>query len=347
MPSAGPARGEVSRLSGSRRDERVTATAGAMTGRSLKTGAETLRALQMLASSPVGLAPDELAVQLGKSKATARYLLNTLCQEGFAFRDGSNGVYRLADAPPWGCPWGHHGTEADDVAAHLADALTEVYRRTRQRAYLARVEDERVVVLDIRGRQGLPKIPGLAESIPAEQAHALAVCKALAALSADYRDAVTEEGSFGQFTHATVTGRHAFEHELELVRQSGFAVDREEFAEGFCCIASPVLNPDGRVVASLALSVPARRFETDCIPLINDVVDVATAASEQWRRSAHPEAHPEAAHSDSGNGSGTADAGGGDAMRVPPPRVSAWPRSNGTREHATSAGGGRLSEPDN
>jgi DNA-binding IclR family transcriptional regulator len=305
----------------------------ASTGRSLKTGAETLRALQLLACSPVGLAPDELATQLGKSKATARYLLNTLCQEGFAFRDGSSGIYRLADAPPWGCPWGRHGNDADDVAAHLADALTEVYRRTRQRAYLARIEDDRVVVLDIRGRQGLPKIPGLAELIPAEQAHALAVTKALAALSAEYREAVREEGAFGQFTHATVTGRHAFDHELELVRQSGFALDREEFAEGFCCIASPVLSPDGQVAASLALSVPARRFETDCIPLINDVVEVATAASEQWRRSAHSENEP-----------GAVDAEGGDAMRVPPPRASAWPRHNGTRERAASARGGSQAE---
>lgn len=307
----------------------------ARAGRSLKTGAETLRALQLLGASPVGLAPDELAAQLAKSKATARYLLNTLCQEGFAFRDGSSGVYRLADAPPWGCPWGQHGNEADDVAAHLADALTEVYRRTRQRAYLARVEDNRVVVLDIRGRQGLPKIPGLGETIPAEQAHALAVTKALAALSADYRDVVREEGGFGQFTHATVTGRYGFDHELELVRQSGFAVDREEFAEGFCCIASPVLNPDGRVAASLALSVPSRRFETDGVPLINDVIEVANAASEQWRRSAHPDIMD-----------GRAVAEGGDTMRVPPPRASAWPSPNGTREYAAPAGRGSQAEPD-
>lgn len=325
----------MSRLSGRQRDERETATTGPVTGRSLKTGVETLRALQLLASSPVGLAPDELANQLGKSKATARYLLNTLCQEGYAVRDRNSGIYRLAEAPPWGCPWGRHGHDADDAAAHLADALTEVYRRTRQRAYLARVVDDRVVVLDIRGRQGLPKIPGLSESIPAQQAHALAVCKALAALSPDYREAVHEEDAFGQFTHATLTGRHAFEHELELVRESGFALDREEFADGFCCIASPVLNPDGQVAASLALSVPARRFETDCIPLINDVVDVATAASEQWRRSVHPETHP-------ADGSGPA---GGDAMRVPPRRGAAWPGSNGMGEHAAPAGGDGQAEP--
>lgn len=327
---------EMSRLGDRQRDERETASAG----RSLKTGAETLRALQLLASSPVGLAPDELAGQLGKSKATARYLLNTLCQEGYALRNGSSGIYRLADGPPWGCPWGEHGNNAHDVAAHLADALTEVYRRTRQRAYLARVEDDRVVVLDIRGRQGLPKIPGLSESIPAQQAHALAVCKALAALSADYREAVMQDGTFGRFTHATITGRDAFERELEQVRDSGFAVDREEFAEGFGCIASPVFDPDGQVVASLALSVPARRFETDCIPLINDVVDVATAASEQWRRSAHHGAHHEA-HPETGS-----NAAGADAMRVPPPRVSGWPGADRTSEHAAPAAGGGQAEAD-
>ncbi|MQA16721.1 MAG: helix-turn-helix domain-containing protein [Pseudonocardiaceae bacterium] len=323
----------MSRLSSRHHDEHVAAT----TGRYLKTGSETLRALQLLGSSPDGLAPDELAGRLGKSKSTARYLLNTLCQEGYAFRDGSSGVYRLAEAPPWGCPWGHRGNDADGVAAQLSDALTEVYRRTRQRAYLARVEDDRVVVLDIRGRQGLPKIPGLAESIPAEQAHALAVSKALAALSTGYRDTVEHEGTFEQFTHATVTGRHAFDHELELVRQSGFALDREEFAEGFCCIASPVLNPDGQVAASLALSVPARRFETDCIPLINDVVEVAAAASEQWRRSVHP---------DTGNGARTGDlaAGDGDPTRVAPPTMFARSRPPGSREHAAPTGG--TSKPD-
>lgn len=267
---------------GSKQPAGATFGAQGAAGRSLKTGSETLRALRMLALSPAGLAPDELGDQLGKSKATARYLLNTLAQEGFAYRDSVTGSYRLAEAPPWGAPWGSDGGDAGTAAAHLSDALTETHRRTRQRSYLAQVEDERVVVLDSRGHQGLPRIPGLAETIPVDQAHALAVCKALAAPAGAYGEQICAESSFARFTRTTITDRNGFEDELGRVRQLGFALDREEFADGFCCVAAPVSNPQGKVVASLAVSLPAKRFETECLAMIDDLTDIAATATATW-----------------------------------------------------------------
>lgn len=302
-PDPDPDRIEVSRLGSRQPKPERGPHPGAATGRSLKTGTETLRALQLLGMSREGLSPDELGIELGKSKATARYLLNTLCQEGFAYRDGTSGSYRLMDMPPWGCPWGGHGGGADEVASHLTDALTEVHRRTRQRSYLARVDGEDVVVLDIRAHQGLPRIPGLSESVPIEQAHALAVTKAMAALPGGYGDLVCNESSFPQLTHTTITDRNGFEDELGRVRQLGFALDREEFAEGFSCIAAPVFNPAGQVAASLAVSVPARRFEAECLSLIDGVIGIAAEATDQWPRSG-------------------GDAGG-EPARLPPPRTPA------------------------
>jgi len=45
------------------------------------------------------------------------------------------------------------------------------------------------------------------------------------------------------------------------VRERGLALDREEFAEGGCCLAVPVRDPDGRLIAALGISVPTRRFQ--------------------------------------------------------------------------------------
>jgi len=59
-------------------------------GRSLKTAAEALAALRFLGTAADGVTAEDLAIELGKSTATARYLLNTLCQEGFAARDQLN-----------------------------------------------------------------------------------------------------------------------------------------------------------------------------------------------------------------------------------------------------------------
>ena len=56
-------------------------------GRSLKTAAEALAALRYLGAAEDGVTAEALGAELGKSTATARYLLNTLCQEGFAVRD--------------------------------------------------------------------------------------------------------------------------------------------------------------------------------------------------------------------------------------------------------------------
>lgn len=254
------------------------------TGRCLKTATETLQALRLLGTAPGGMGADELALHLGKSKATARYLLNTLCQEGFAYRDGSSGTYQLSAAPPWGYAWGRtESAQNVPLPDDLADAVTELYWRTRQRTYLAHLEDEKAVVLDARGHQGLARIPGLSERIAPGEAHALAVTKALVAANPELEEALRRQSVLASFTGTTITDPAEFGLELARARQNGYALDREEFAEGFCCIAAPVFNPEGEVVASLAISVLSRRFALDGAALVGEVVDVAAQATKQWR----------------------------------------------------------------
>ena len=43
----------------------------------------------------------------------------------------------------------------------------------------------------------------------------------------------------------------------------GFAVDREEFDENFCCIAAPIFDERGRFVAALGLSTTAHVFDAE------------------------------------------------------------------------------------
>ncbi|WP_328304706.1 IclR family transcriptional regulator [Actinomycetospora sp. NBC_00405] len=256
-------------------------------GRSLKTAAEALSALRILGASPEGITPEALAAQLGKSTATARYLLNTLCQEGYAVRDKQAGTVRLHESPPWGEAWGDPAPR-DDLARYelperLSDAVTELYWRTRQRTYLARWEDDdATVIVDARGHQGLARIPHLTERIPLASAHALAVTKALVASSGARTERLREQRDLTSFTGTTITSTPAIELELARVRRRGYAVDREEYAEGFCCIGAPIFDPEGRVAASIAISTPARRFETHGDELTGAVRDVATTATRSW-----------------------------------------------------------------
>lgn len=262
-------------------------------GRSLKTAAEALAALRILGASPDGLTAEALAGELGKSPATARYLLNTLCQEGYALKEGPVGVHRLRPLPPWGEAWGarpaperHELPERYELPERLSDAVTELYARTRQRTYLAQWEDDATVIVDARGHQGLARIPDLCERIPLAQAHALAVSKALVASSAELEELLFDgaaSSGFTAFTPATITSTPRMELELARVRRHGVALDREEFAEGFCCVGAPIVAPDGRVAASLAVSTPTRRFAQYSDEITRAVCEVAGEASRAWR----------------------------------------------------------------
>ena len=259
-------------------------------GRSLKTAAEALAALRFLGAAEGGVTAEALAAELGKSTATARYLLNTLCQEGFAIRDRQAGTFRLQEAPPWGESWGEPEAHDDysryELPERLSDAVTELYWRTRQRTYLARWEDDdATVIVDARGHQGLARIPDLAERIPLASAHALAVTKALIASSGTRTALMTTRDDLASFTGTTITSTPAIELEFARVRRRGYAVDREEYAEGFCCIGAPIFAPDGQVAASIAISTPARKFAIDADELTSAVRDVASTATRGWRES--------------------------------------------------------------
>ena len=262
-------------------------------GRSLKTAAEALAALRILGASPDGLTAEALAGELGKSPATARYLLNTLCQEGYATKEGAVGVHRLLPHPPWGDAWGSREPAARyELPERLSDAVTELYARTRQRTYLAQWEDEATVIVDARGHQGLARIPDLCERIPLAQAHALAVSKALVASSVEREELLLDEADpsgFTAFTPATITSTPEMELELARVRRHGVALDREEFAEGFCCVGAPILAPDGHVAASLAVSTPTRRFAQFSDEITRAVCEVASEASRAWREQGSPD----------------------------------------------------------
>ena len=60
--------------------------------------------------------------------------------------------------------------------------------------------------------------------------------------------------SISKMTENTIVDYSHFNSEATNIRQRGYAVDNEEFAKGIICIASPVFDFDGRIVACVGLS---------------------------------------------------------------------------------------------
>lgn len=61
-------------------------------------------------------------------------------------------------------------------------------------------------------------------------------------------------------TPRTIRDRAGFYREVRRVREQGYALDDQEDSQGIRCLAAPILDPAGNVVAAMSISAPAVRL---------------------------------------------------------------------------------------
>jgi len=61
-------------------------------------------------------------------------------------------------------------------------------------------------------------------------------------------------------TKNTITDRECLEIELDRIEKEGFALDKEENEKDVSCIAAPIRNYQGRVIAAVSISGPSYRI---------------------------------------------------------------------------------------
>ncbi len=251
----------------------------AASSRSLSTARSVLRVLTLLVQRPAGVRADEVAQELGKSVSTAYYLLTSLCEEGFAVH-ARHGVYRPAHGLEELTAVAEHLTPDHPVHEGLAATVDDLFLLTRKRSYLGVVRSGRIEIVAFRGRQGVPRMPGLGSEIR-DSAHALAMGKVVLSLLGPEAVAVYVARGLKQFTRHTITSGAALAAELDRARREGFAVDREEFDENFCCVAAPIRDEHGQFVAALGLSTSVHVFDRERDRLASTVVGVAQSRSPE------------------------------------------------------------------
>jgi DNA-binding IclR family transcriptional regulator len=104
------------------------------------------------------------------------------------------------------------------------------------------------------------------------------------ALLADFGDeelkALLGRGPFQRHTPTTITTIKQLARECANIKAIGYAVDQEELVAGVRCLAAPVRDADGMVIASVGISAPIARFpvERDAI-MSRQVLSIAKEIS--------------------------------------------------------------------
>lgn len=242
-----------------------------------------IRALAVLehiaeAGSPVSVT--ELARELDLNIPAVFRLVLSLELRGFVQRN--EGTNRLTLGPRL-LELASTAFTKIDLYSLAQPELQELVRRCNESAYLAVSQGGEAVVLG-----AVPSSHTLRPHItvwPRDRNHCTATGKViLASLEPQALESYLRLASFSQGTGKSIRSRGRLLKEIERVRRQGYALDIDENEIGLSCIAAPVRTSFGRIVGSVALSLPTARFnEERREELISEVRQTAENVSRKLR----------------------------------------------------------------
>jgi DNA-binding IclR family transcriptional regulator len=152
--------------------------------------------------------------------------------------------------------------------------LEELHRFTGQTLHLAVLRGSDVVYLEkLLSRKSVPTPAIVGNRLPAQ---CTAVGKAMLAYSGAEAAALALAGPLRRRTAKSLASAEQVRRELLSIQADGFAVDREESADGLACVAVPVLVGD-RAVAAVSVAFPSSAGSGQV--LINPLRQAAAAIS--------------------------------------------------------------------
>jgi len=224
-----------------------------------------------------GVKPSDLAKVLGVDRSTAYRLLYTLVVKGYLNQNPSTHEFVANPAKLFELNSKvHEQMDWLSVASRFLNVLRD---KTGETANLGVLHDGEIVYV---GQQRAQETVIVNHSLGARRPlHCSALGKAIIAfLSPAEVDRLLPRDKLPMRTPRTITDRETLKLDLDRVRESGYAIDDEETIEGVRCIAAPILDHSGQVIAAIGISGPATRVTAGTLPIIAAaVVEVARQTS--------------------------------------------------------------------
>ena len=171
---------------------------------------------------------------------------------------------------------------AQDLKHQSESLLFELMEKTQENVNLVVLNGKEALYINrAQGPHKLQLIEEVGNRLPL---HCTAVGKVLLAyMDERERQKAITKTKLTKLAKNTITDPKMLTQQLENIRQKGFAIDDEEYEEGCRCIAAPIKDSTGKVIAALAISGATIRISYDRIPsLAETVVEIALKVSNKF-----------------------------------------------------------------
>jgi DNA-binding IclR family transcriptional regulator len=209
-----------------------------------------MRLLETVAGHEQGAPAKQLARETGLALPTAYHLLRTLVHEGYLYRD--RGLFFLGEAAERLSSRG----AAQKRRSTVVDLLTQWRDLIGAPVYYAMYRGGEIEVVCVADSPASPAVEEWADFRETGHAHAIGQCL-LSQLDERGRREHLDRYPVRSMTPYTVRDNHSLLRRLERMQRMQPVTERQEYALGTVCAATPMTV--GATAATVALSLPAHQ----------------------------------------------------------------------------------------
>jgi len=220
-----------------------------------------LTILNKLSEYPDGIQITRLAEQIGLTKGTLHRLLSTLSNMNYVVKDEETDKYKLGLQVLF---LSRNLLNQSNIVTIAKPFLEKLVQEVNETVHLCIEDRGEVIYIDkIESNQTIRMYSRIGSRAPM---YRTAVGKILLSdMSPDKFEDIVSNITFIPKTPTTITSKEELIKEIETVRVQGYALDNAENEEVLRCIASPIYDHKGKIIASFSISGPNNRVTMDLI----------------------------------------------------------------------------------
>lgn len=237
-----------------------------------------LRILDLFSEQHKELKLTEISQQMKLHKSTVHGLLRTLAHHGYITQNEENGKYKL----------GLKFIEKSELVLSSLDLrrivhgqLQKLAAKFGETAHLVILEGGEAIYIDkVEGDSAIGMYSRLGKRAPI---YCTAVGKVLVSEKTEPElQQMAQQQNFVPRTPNTISSAEELIAEIAHVRRQGYALDDEELEIGLRCIAVPIRDNRGEIIAAVSISGPVTRLSDQKLPkMIENLKDAAYRISGQ------------------------------------------------------------------
>lgn len=230
--------------------------------------------VEILAEAQTSMKLQEIAATADMPASTALRMLNTLLNLGYINQDRVTLQYSLSLKFAY---IGESARKQTDFNRTAHSFLVDLAKETGECACFAVEQNSEVVYLDVISSEN-----GILTVTHRIGKRAPMYCTGVGKLLlTNYSDeelkSYVDNTQMVRYTDRTIMTLAELKDELDRIRSRGYAVDDEECDIGARCVAAPVYDYTGKIVAGISVTAPTPRLSSERIEVIAPTVMDAAA----------------------------------------------------------------------